>query len=86
VAARERRLLLQLQALQQQQPGVQIVFSDCGGDSCVGRVESGERTAIERFVAAARRAHPGMEVRVRQRLTAFNGRRFQADLTPAERS
>ena len=63
-----------------QAPGVAIRFANCHGPTCVGEVQSSEAAAIDKFAADARRLAPGYEVQVRERLTAFNGRLWEADL------
>jgi hypothetical protein len=80
VRAQERALRQKLEGLRATHPDVTIRFADCGGGTCEGQEQSSEAAAIDRFAADARRSSPGYQVRVRERLTAFNGRLWEADL------
>jgi hypothetical protein len=78
--AQEQALRKTLEGLRAGHPGVAIRFANCQGATCVGQVQSSEAAAIDRFAADARRLAPGYQVQVRERLTAFNGRLWEADL------
>jgi hypothetical protein len=80
VLAQERALRQKLEGLRATHPDVTIRFANCGGGTCVGQVQSSEAAAIDRFASDARRLSPGYQVRVRERLTAFNGRLWEAEL------
>jgi hypothetical protein len=78
--AQEQALRKMLEGLRAGHPGVAIRFANCQGETCVGQVQSMEAAAIDKFAADARRLAPGYQVQVRERLTAFNGRLWEADL------
>jgi hypothetical protein len=80
VVQRERALRKTLQAMTASYPGVRIAFADCSSAQCMGRVQSSEAAAIDRFASDLRRAPSRFTVRVRERLTGFNGRVFEVDL------
>jgi hypothetical protein len=80
VIARERRLRQTIDGIRASSPGVTIRFASCERETCVGQVQSSQPAEIDRFAQAARRLSPGYEVRVRERLTAFNGRLWEAEL------
>ena len=45
----------------------------------MARVESSEAAPIDRLISDKQRLPPGFTVRAHERLTAFNGRVFEAD-------
>jgi hypothetical protein len=83
VIQRERELATVLKTLAAGHPGVQVAFADCSSGACVGRVQATEGPPLDAFVADARHARrpAPFTIQVRERLTAFNGRLFEADLT-----
>jgi hypothetical protein len=87
VIARERTLRKTLEGLRASNPDVEIRFANCSGGNCVGQVQSTQAAAIDRFAADAQRLAPaGFQVRVRERLTAFNGRLWEAEvIAPSDR-
>jgi hypothetical protein len=87
VLARERGLRQTLERLSAGHPGVTVQFADCEASDCVARVSAREPAALDGFVADARKSRLDFPtIQVHERLTAYNGRLFQADLTvPAER-
>lgn len=78
---RETALRQQLETITAQHTAATIRFVRCDGENCRARVEITEADEANKFVAAARRAALGqMEIRMQERITAFNGRMFQADM------
>jgi hypothetical protein len=69
-----------LESISSQSTAIHIAFTRCSATDCVARVESSIPAEIDSFVAAAKQSERGFRIRVRERLTAFNGRTFQADL------
>jgi len=84
VLARERALRRHLDDLARNHPGVEVVFADCGDGPCVGRVSTRSPDHMRGFLAAARRSNLKVDGRVRERLTAFNGRQFEVDLAASQ--
>lgn len=77
--ARAREVRATLESAVAAYPGVRVRFADCSSGSCVARVESGEAAPIDRLIRDKQRLPPGFKVRAHERLTAFNGRIFEAD-------
>jgi hypothetical protein len=78
---RESALRQKLETITAQHTAAKIAFVRCEGEDCRARVEILEAEEADKFVAAARRATLGaVEIRMRERITAFNGRTYQADM------
>jgi hypothetical protein len=77
--ARAREVRAALESAVAAYPGLRVRFADCSSGACVARVESSEAAPIDRLISDKQRLPPGFTVRAHERLTAFNGRVFQAD-------
>jgi hypothetical protein len=83
VVAREARLRQTLESLRREHGAVEVAFTNCEGGDCLARITARDPAAVDRFVEDARRSFLELAGRPRERLTAFNGRFFEADLSPA---
>jgi hypothetical protein len=77
--ARAREVRAALESAVAAHPGVKVRFADCSAGACVARVESAEAAPINHLLDDKQRLPPGFTARARERLTAFNGRVFEAD-------
>jgi hypothetical protein len=77
--ARAREVRAALESAVAAHPGVRVRFADCSAGTCVARVESTEAASINRLLDDKPHLPPGFTVRAHERLTAFNGRVFEAD-------
>jgi hypothetical protein len=80
VIARERQLRTRIENLTRGNPALQIGFTDCASGDCVARVQSPRAADIDRFAAEARRTGGFQVERVRERLTAYNGRLWEVEV------
>jgi hypothetical protein len=83
---RQQHLRQMVETAAARHPGVSVAFSDCSGAHCLARVVAADPAAIDAFAAAAHTdlgLPPGTEVRVRERLTATQGRLYEVDVPAA---
>jgi len=83
--ARAREVRAALESAVAAYPGLRVRFADCSSGPCVARVESAEAAPIDRLIGDKQRLPPGFTVRAHERLTAFNGRIFEADFVEVAR-
>jgi len=77
--ARARDVRAALEAAAAAHPGVRVRYADCSAGACVASVEAGEAAAIDKLIEDKQRLPPGFMVRAHERLTAFNGRLWEAE-------
>jgi hypothetical protein len=82
VVAREVQLRQTLETLRRDHLTVEVAFTNCEGGDCLARITARDPGSVDRFVDDARRVSLELAGRPRERLTSFNGRFFEADLSP----
>jgi len=83
LVAKEHKLRTLVEPMIKDSPSLRLVFSDCSSN-CMARVESASAAEINKLVDKAAHSPAQFQVRVREKLTAYNGRLWQADLTPGQ--
>lgn len=83
VSARENTLVERFRVALASAPGSHLAFVDCGAEQCLARFSAPSEPELQQLLQGLERDFPGgLELVTRERLDPYQGRSFEADVTP----